>query len=124
MTPEMSARFREVTDALVAHLKAPAAKAQLEIAQAEGVDQLLGQLLEAQQAMNETQQAMNATAGTLAEATAVMRDVEAAVAAPKRIELVRDEQGRAAGAVVHQGGQVPRRIELLRHDDGRLSGAE
>jgi hypothetical protein len=82
MTPDMSARFREVTDSLMARLREPLAKAQ-------AVDQLLGQLLE-------VQQAMTATAGTLAEAAAAMQRASG----PKRVELIRDERGRAAGAVV------------------------
>lgn len=121
MTPDMSARFRDVTESLVARLRQPTAKAQLEIAQAEGVDQLLGQLAEAQQAMNATAQAMYETAGTLAEATAAMRDA----AAPKRVELIRDaKDDRPAGFVVHQGGQPPRHGTFVRDEAGQLIGAE
>lgn len=76
----MADRFRGTTEFLVAHLKEPARAAAV---QADGVKDLLGQL--------------TATAAALTEATAVLKG---ASQAPKRIELIRDAQGRAAGAVV------------------------
>ena len=54
------------------------------------------------QGVNEVIAGLVQSAGALAQAAQAVR---ANAAGPKTIELVRDAQGRAAGAVVHSGGQ-------------------
>lgn len=70
----------------MAQIDAQTAQTQTATFQVEGVNEVVGNLLAAQQGMVQTVTA-------LAQAAAGMN-------APKTIEIVRDEQGRAAGAVV------------------------
>lgn len=86
---EVQSRVAQI-DAETAQAQAGALQAQAGAVHAEGVNQVLGQLMQAQQAVT-------ASAGSLSQAAAVM---QGAATTPKRIELVRDAQGRAAGAVV------------------------
>jgi hypothetical protein len=66
-------------------------------AQQDGLNQAIGQLMQ-------TQQAVMATAAALAEAA---RAMQAAAGAPKRIEILRDADGRAEGAVVLSEPHTP-----------------
>jgi len=91
-----------------AQVRAREAHAQTE--QREGINEMIAGLVQAQTGIE-------AAVGQLAQAAAAMQ-------APKSIELVRDAQGRAAGAVVHQDGQAVREIALVRDEAGRLAGAQ
>jgi hypothetical protein len=76
-----------------AQVDAQTAQTNAETEQTEGINEVVAGLMGAQQGMVQAQQGMVQTVALLAQAAQGMN-------APKRIELLRDEHGRAAGAVV------------------------
>jgi hypothetical protein len=93
---ELELKAQEI-EARIAEIEARTQQTQAGTFQMEGVNEVVANLMAAQQGMAQTvtaaQQGLVQTVGALAQVAQGMN-------APKRIDLLRDEQGRAAGAVV------------------------
>jgi hypothetical protein len=127
---ELELKAQEI-QSRIEQIQADTAQTQAGTLEVESVNQTLAGLIQAQQGMEaalgelaQIRTEQIAAEARQAEVNEAIGGMLQAMQEPKSIALVRDEQGRAAGAVVSQGGQAPRRIELLRHDDGELAGAE
>ena len=100
---ELELRAQEI-EARIEQIDAQTAQTQAGTLQMESVSEVVTNLMAAQQGMAEAQQGMAQTVSEaqqgMVETVALLAQAAAGMNAPKRIELLRDEQGRAAGAVV------------------------
>lgn len=127
---ELQLRAREI-EARIEQIDAQTAETQAGTLEVESVNQTLAGLMQAQQGMQAALAELAEVRGEQVAAEARQAEVNEAIGGvllamqePKSIALVRDEQGRAAGAVVSQGGQATRQIALVRDQGGQLAGAE
>ena len=126
---ELELKAQEI-QARINQIGAETAQTEAGTLEAESITQTLAGMMQAQQGMQAALAELAQIRAEQVAAEAHQAEVNEAIGgmlqamqAPKQIALVRDAEGRAAGAVVHQGGQS-RQIALLRDETGQLAGAE
>jgi hypothetical protein len=127
---ELQLRAKEI-EARIEQIDAQTAQTQAGTLEMNGVNETLAGLIQAQQGMEaaladlaQLRAEQIAAEEHQAEVNEAIGGMLQSLQAPKRIQLVRDEQERPEGFVVHQDGQPPRQGTFLHDDDGRLAGAE